>query len=349
MKKILFIDPLSQYGHVNFNKNYIKELRYRKFKIDFVFKEGYEKNFSIKKNILNIPKKLFVESNRLISIYHEILKLRYINNNLDLNKYDYIFLSSYNEIGIYFSGIKSKLILINHNNLQGLDNSLKLFFYKKISRNNCQIVFENYMKKYLESIGVTNVFKISHGFSERMINFNNNHIYKNKLASLKFGDFNKVIFISSVNKLDKKFFQELILDEKFITYLKDKNCLLVIKSKLNLLCNSRNIRLINYVLTDFEYNSIFMRSDLIIIKYPDFFKRRVSAVFFECVNNNKTCLIYKTETFLNYKNLINYDPYFNSKNELIEKISINLNLNMPTKFTISMNIRSDFTNFFNQY
>lgn len=349
MKKILYIDPLSQYGHVNFNKNYIKELRDKKFKIDFVFKEGYEKNFSIKKNILNLPKKLFVESNSLVSIYHDILKLRYINHNLDLTVYDYIFLSSYHEIAIYFSGIKSKLILINHNNLQRLDNSLKLFFYKKISRNNCQIVFENYMIKYLESIGVTNVFKISHGFSERMINLNNSHTYKNKLASLKFNDFNNVIFISSVNELDKEFFQQLILDEKFITYLKNKNCLLVIKSELNFLCNSTNVRLINYVLTDIEYNSIFMRSDLIIIKYPHFFKRRVSAVFFECVNNNKTCLIYKTETFLKYKNSINYDPYFNSKNELIEKISTNLNLNMRTKFSISMNIKSDFSNFFNQY
>jgi len=351
MKNVLYIDPLSQYGHINFNRIYIKELLNQECKLDYIFKEGYEKQLGIRSNVLSLPKELYLEGNSVLSRYYDVLKLRYIKRNIDLTKYDFIVLSSYDEIALYFSCIKSRLVLINHNNLQGLNNLIKLFFYRSVSKINIQIVFENYMKEYLHSLGIKNVARICHGFPQRIDADNTiiNDVIIINLKSVYLDDLKKVVFVPSVSNLDREFFQELILDESFLAYLENEECHLIIKTKLRLSCKSDNVKLIDYVLPDSVYNSLFARSDLIIIKYPASFKFRVSAVFLECVSSNKTCLIYETETFRNYKNVINYGAFFTSKQELRDKIMVNLNLNMLRKYSLSMNIDSDFAAFFGRY
>ena len=49
MKKILFIDPLSSDGHVNFNKIFIRELFKEEVTIDFIFKKGYNEKIRLPK------------------------------------------------------------------------------------------------------------------------------------------------------------------------------------------------------------------------------------------------------------------------------------------------------------
>ena len=51
MKRVLYIDPILQNGHVKFNKIYINKLNELDVIIDYIFVKGYEKNFNIN-NIL---------------------------------------------------------------------------------------------------------------------------------------------------------------------------------------------------------------------------------------------------------------------------------------------------------
>jgi len=118
--KILYIDPLSPNGHINFNNIQIKSL-YKIFdSIDFSFKKGYEKKICIKntETIFLIPEKFYKSTNNKIITRINLLKiLRYIKKNIDLSIYDFIIFSSYEEISLYFSFIKYPLILVNHNNI----------------------------------------------------------------------------------------------------------------------------------------------------------------------------------------------------------------------------------------
>ena len=341
-KKLLYIDYLSESGHISFNKNFIKEISELDLNIDYIFKASYSSKLGIKDNILTIPNKFYSSSNGFITRLNYIKILRFINQKINLNNYDYVLLSSYEEISLYFSRIKTKLILLNHNNLEGLGNSIKRFFLKKNSNSNYNIVFEKYMIDYLEKFKIKNLFKISHGLPAPI----DQTIIKNtifiKNHSIKLDSFNKIIFIPTLSYLDKEFLVQLVTDKGFIDFLNINNVLLILKTKEVFNVNLANFVVINEFLTEIDFNSIFFKSDLIILKYPITFKNRVSSLFFHCIANNKTCLINKIDALYAFKNKINYECYYESKEELISKIKININLEKNNKYSYWMNPKQDF-------
>mgnify|MGYP001418771426 CR=1 FL=1 len=246
--------------------------------------------------------------------------MNYINKFINRSNYDLIILSSYDTIALSLSSIKRKLFLINHNNLQCLNNRIKLFFFKRISMTHAHIVFENYIKNYLTSIGVKNVFKISHGLPKKIKpSFKIDYLKK-----LKRNNFKNSIFVPSSSSSDIDFIQKIILDVDFNNFLKSNDILLIIKGnyKLN---NCTNILVLNKYLKDDEYNYFFITSDIILIPYKNSFKNRVSAVLHECVSNNKPFICSDIEAFRVYESLIKYKPYFNSINDLKNQISGLLN------------------------
>lgn len=345
-KKLLYIDPHSHKGHVNFNKIYIRELYKRNLNIDFIFRDGYSIDLGTKKDILTIPNDFYSSNKGLLSRLNNFRILRYIDKKMSLEDYDYVILSSYDAITVFFSGIKCKLILVNHNTLQGLENRIKRFFFKSISKNNIHIVFEEYMKEYLFAIGVQNVYKISHGYMKPITKteINKNFCFEGSEVSLN--DFKKVLFIPSLHHLDQNFIEELIIDKGFISFLENNNILLIIKTILEIKSESINIQFITKNLTKREYQTVFLRSNLIIIKYPLSYKRRVSAIFLECVVNNKTCLLNKIDALFFYSKYINYDSYYNTRKDLYDQIINNLDLDISIKFSKWMDAKSDFEKFF---
>jgi hypothetical protein len=345
-KRLLYIDPLSFTGHVNFNKIYIKELYKMNLNINFVFKDGYSHKLGVKNDVLTIPNEFYSSNKGLLTRLNNIRILRYIDKKISLEDYDYVILSSYDTISLFFSGIKCKLILVNHNTLQGLENRIKRFFFKSISKNNIHIVFEEYMKDYLSTIGVHNVNKISHGFMKSITKteINKNFFFEGSEVSLN--DFEKVLFIPSLHHLDQIFIENLIIDKGFVSFLESNNILLVIKTNLKIKNESINIQFIMKNLTKREYQTVFLRSNLIIIKYPLTYKYRISAIFLECVVNNKTCLLNKTDALIYYKKYINYESYYETKEDLYNQIIKNLDLDISIKFSKWMNAKSDFKKFF---
>lgn len=330
MKKILFIDPFSSDGHVNFNQIFIKELLKEEVTVDFIFKKGYNKKIKMPKlNLIDtFPDSFFNEQKNIIANkLNEIKKMNYVNKIINLSNYDLIILSSYDTVALYLSSIKKKLFLINHNNLQGLNNCMKFFFFKKISKTHNHIVFENYMKNYLRSIGVKNVFKISHGLPNKINpTFNINYLEK-----IKRNNFKKFIFVPSSSSSDTDFIQQTILDADFNNFLKSNHTLLIIKGSY-VLNSSANVLVLNNHLPESEYNFYFIKSDIILIPYKRTFTKRVSAVMYECISNNKPFICSDIEAFRVYEDLIKYKPYFNSIDDLKTRILDLYNYDLKENF-----------------
>ena len=322
MKKVLYIDPFSTMGHLNFNKIYINEILKEDVIVDFLFRSYYSSKLGINNNFITIPENLFTKSdNRFITRLYEIKKLRFINKILALKSYDIVIMSSYDEISLYLNPIKSKLFLINHNNLIGLENQIKLFVYKKISKNNIQIVFEDYIKKYVNSIGISGVIKINHGLPEKFKV--NDNMAITSLRDLNIEQYKNLVFVPSSSSSDHGFISKLINNSYFQKYLNENNILLIVKGNFKTV-NNQNIQVIKKYLSKLEYRYLFIKSSIIIIKYPASFKNRTSAVFMECVANDKIALISKIKAFNELASKINYNPYFATINELINKIDVNL-------------------------
>ena len=107
MKKILFLDPFSLTGHVNFNAIYLNALSANDVQIDVVFKENYINLNTISKigKIIEIPTNYYsnLTGVGIVSRSYMFLQLLYVRRNVDLNNYDIIIMSSYEEISLFFS------------------------------------------------------------------------------------------------------------------------------------------------------------------------------------------------------------------------------------------------------
>jgi hypothetical protein len=350
--KVLYVDPLSPSGHINFNLIYIEALVKIFDSIDFAFKDGYEEKLFIPNNskIYVIPKKYYKYSNNKIINRLMLFKIfRYIKKNFNINHYDYVIFSSYEEIALYLNFYNRNLIIINHNNLKGLNNPVKLHFFKKIAEKNVNVVFDNSMRDYLSSLGLTNIHTINHGlpkpYNKKIIE---NQEMVNQFSYLK--NYKYILFTPSNLSVDNQFIKQLITDNEFKSFLKNSKTLLILKSyKINV--DSKNIRVINSFLTDLEYQYLFLKSNLIILPYPNTFNYRVSAVLFECMTNNKMCLTSDIPALKIYKKYFNYNPSFNTVSELMNKVSIikkNKNLNDESLYKKLNQLEPKFDNLFKQ-
>lgn len=326
-KKVLYIDPLSPNGHINFNRIYIEALLTQFEVVDFAFKIGYEKKLPIppKSKLYSIPDKYYSKSNNKILNRINFFKInKYIEKICDLNQYDIVIFSSYEEISLYMSFYKKTLILINHNNLSALNNPIKFFIFKKLAKKNINIVFENYMKVALNEKGIENTLVIHHGLpSPFSTNILNDSTLKSKFAFLD--NYKFVIFAPSGSSSDKIFLSNLISNEMFLAYLKGNDILFIVKNK-TLKSNHDNICIIDNYLTDIQYQYLFLVSNIILILYPKAFEFRVSAVLFEAMCNNKVCILSDILALKNYTNYFSYNPFYRNIEELMKKISFIIEL-----------------------
>lgn len=337
---------MSLNNHLNFNNNYIEALFNYTSNIDFVFKKNYSKKLNIKNdsNVFSIPEKYFskINNSSLSFRFGQYRILTYIKKKINFRDYDLIFLSSYEEFSTYISLINYKLILVNHNNIRRLDNPFKFIIFKKLTNNNINIVFENYIKIYLENFGLKNINIVSHGLPKPMpeivdINLETNNLINN------LSRFNKIIFSPSSSSSS---LEDLASNKIFISYLEKNKIVLILKDNFKNYF-SDNIIVINNFLTDPEYNYLFKISNLILIPYSKQFNFRVSGILFECFSNKKMCLVSDISAFRQYQNYFNYEPYFKDVSSLIQRIDkliVNDNniINEPYKTNNQFKINFDF-------
>lgn len=318
--KILYIDVMCSNGHVSFNKIYINKLISSGYEVKLILKKKYVKKLNLPDSMIlfELPYFLFYDfkgigiMNRLMMLISFI----YINIRISTSKFRDIYIGGYEEISFYFSFFINKTILINHNNIGGLNNKLKKYFFIKNTKKHKVLVFNEKIKNYLIKLKVKNIIVKPHGLPEKFYTSEHGNMYDT---------FRKVIFIPSSNSSNLKFILELINNCSFLEYLKKNNYLLIIKGDFSTI--NPNLIVINGYL-DFEvYKKIFLKADIILLPYPISFKYRVSGVLHECLANNKICLLSKIESFEVYTPHFKYNPFFRNIIELTERIDYLTNSN----------------------
>lgn len=315
-KKILFIDPLLQHGHVGFNQIYIQALEKENVEINFVLVKGYDQKLETpNKNIVySLPLFLFkLNLGGIVNRIFYLIGLVLIRVNVNIKSYDKVIFSSFEEISFYFSGIRN-VTVINHINAHKTNSKIKLFFLKKVLKRNTCIVFDKTTKEYLDQKGNFNIVVKPHGFLKPEAPFNKKIF--NLDTRLEETNFKHIIFSPSSNSSDDIFLKELIKCSEIIDFLKKNNILLILKGDFQ--SGEKNILILKKHISNQTYKQLFQKSTIILIAYPESFKYRVSGVLFECFSYNKPCLVKKNDMLLEYINHFCFEPYFDSSRGFIK-------------------------------
>lgn len=315
---LLYIDIISSPSHKNFNNIYLKNIKNLGIDIFTIFREGYSECIDVYgiNNLFKVPNKLYKGNGSFSKRLSYIKILFYIKQRINVFDYDYIIMSSYEEISLFFSFYYQNIILINHNNLANLGNRLKRIIFKFISYRKTHVVFEGYFKDYCLQIGVSNVKVVSHGLPEPISKSTINHdVLKGYLGPEQYNY--RVIFSPSSSSVDRDFIDNMLLDDKFTDFLEKNQWVFIVKGSGYKVC-SKNVIIINNYLSEIEYNSLLIRSDIVLLSYPVSHKYRVSAVFFECVANNKLMIMSDIELFKSYENYIKKPMFFTNVSMIIE-------------------------------
>jgi hypothetical protein len=318
--KILYIDPLLQNGHINFNTIFIDGLNNAGYQLEYVFVNGYENKLNIdpSKVIYLIPSFLFKQNlGKLVNRVTYFFALILIKYFVDFRNYDFIIFSSFEEISFFLSNTKNGY-LINHINVSSsCESKIKYFFLNKVLKNNSLIVLEKGIKDYLATKGNYDIHFLPHGLPKpkQLIKFNEDN-YDSILLTLK--NYNKILFSPSESSSDKIFINELIKSKQFLKYLENENILFVYKEDLKIA--KRNILAISGYLSQNLYDYLFLKADIILLAYPQSFKYRVSGILLECMANNKPCAISSVDILESYGDYFNYEALFLNIDELIHII-----------------------------
>ncbi|WP_312342370.1 hypothetical protein [Chryseobacterium binzhouense] len=314
MNKILYIDVICADGHINFNKIYINSLIESNEDVKLILKKGYanKMGFNSKFVLFELPEFLFYDFKK-IRFFNRLMmtiSLMYINIRILFKNYSNIYIGSYEEISFFCSFFGKKTILINHNNISGLSNSLKRFFFIKLSKKHTMLVFNNQIRDYLYELNIKNVIVKPHGLPEV---FSKNIITPIRKHS------ERIIFLPSHNSIDVNFIDDAFNNEMLLSLLKEYNFKIVKKG--GTVYKDSNIVTIDKVLGYEEYKSILLESDIILLPYPSTFKYRVSGILHECFVNDKLCLLSNIDAFRVYEGNFNYNPFFSDVNDLCRRLS----------------------------
>lgn len=321
MKKVLYIDPLSSDGHLNFNSIYIDALKKQSCKVKFIFKQGYHRKLGINDDEVQVElsEKYFRDYKcSLLNKYYSLLVMLKIKREIRCSEYDCVLFASYETLPMFLSRVKGdNIILVNHNNIRDLDSIIKAKMFKFISRKCQHIVFEKYIEEHLQTKGIRNVVTIPHGLPEPYVleegKDTNNPIF-DIIYSYSF-----VVFSPSSSSVDKGYINSLINNIEIVQFLEKNDILLIIKGGFKGI-DTENIKIIDYYLSDYDYKKLFLLSNLIMVTYPKNFKYRVSAVFFECIANNKTCILSDIKSLKCYKDYVTYNPYVLDGKDFISRV-----------------------------
>ena len=305
MRRILYIDPFSFEGHVNFNKIHIEALRRYGFRLEFVFKEGYGKLLGEEDVVYEYPERLYNHDSGNKWRLSQYRILRDIMQHVDLESYGRIFLSAYETFSVLLTGFPMSY-LVNHDNIQ--NNVIKIWGLRALAKKqHVHIALLRQSLGCLKAHGCVESYFVNHGLIES---------YPDEPRD---GGNQITVFSPSAESSDELFINEMILDDSLNEILESKNVRISIRSN-NLHSDRKNIEILSRRLSDDEYRKKFMASDYILIAYPEAFKYRVSGVLMEALACGKRILVRDIEAMREFRNLIGADNYFRDIRELSQCI-----------------------------
>jgi hypothetical protein len=357
IKRILFIDTDSSYGHVPFNAGWLSKLAETP---DVCIHVAGRKSYFDKikppqvEAVRHIPHTLYLSKDWGGFINRLFMWLRYVYVGLTnkLSVYDYVIFSNYDEIVLFFTRMRRHVFLVEHN-LAKLDSKIKLFFFQRISKRCRHIVFNEYMAKRLTDLGITNPVIIPHALSVPFL-LQPRALLSTIDSRFQQGNFAKILFCPSFNSSDTGFLSRLVADERFLDFIEKNGILFVMKCRRPLLhgaVKSKNILTLSALLSIEQYSALFIHSFALLIAYPERFKYRVSNVLNECISNNKLCFMSDIASLRYYAKHIRYPYYFSDVPELIRCISDAIERNVeaqPDKYLNTDELLCDFSELWEQ-
>ena len=312
--KILYINYMYQKGHINFDKIHIKALENEGFDVWLIIPSRIKMFFTTPsyKCLFTIPNWLCPKNaTPLLNRIAYLLTLLYIKFKINKTNYKHIFISNFDEVTLGLIPIDKQMYLYCHNTANNFGSKLKAFFIRKLAKNNHFIVFNNEMAKGFYKKGIEDVQVVSHGCVPP---FPNAESLKLKVDV----DYRRIIFIPS-ERTSSVFLQDFLMNKEFIHFIEQNKILIVVRNYHQNI-TSEFTHPVNRYLSTSEYRSLFLKSDFILIAYPDNFGYRVSGISFECIANKKNLLFLANDS-LNYcKSFYNYNPEFKNITELIAKL-----------------------------
>lgn len=318
MRRILYIDYIFLFGHVNFDKIQINALRRTGAAVKLVMHEAFAARlgFPAQDYELVIPARLNppAGASPLLNRIYFLRTLLYIRRHVDFRAWDAVVFSTFDEVTMSLVPLCRRKLLFCHGNVTTLGITAKRLLMKLIGRHNYFLVFNDYMRRKCLATGLSRTMVVSHGCVKP---------YRMDRAAERLpfdkSRYSMVIFHPSASP-NVEFFRSLTSDRGFCDFLMRENILLVLHTDTALGSACPNIMEIKGYMEGDEYKALFLTSDIILIAYPASFCYRVSGVSYECVANGKRALILSSDAFNYCRDYYNYDPMFADARALEEKI-----------------------------
>ena len=307
---ILVIDYLSPPGHANFDQIHIQSLLDLGHKLCLVGRRGQFPAFNASSvvNKVQIPEKYYKchfkksISERILGI----LCLLWIKRHIKLREYEKIVFLTYDILSIPFFRADVPVYLVNHNNVDQFESSIKLKITKHLPSNYAHVALNEYMADELRKfLSGKTVFMVPHGYLPPT---------GEEVRPSFVQDGECFIFCPVNRNFNDVLIKEILKSEMVDRYLKKRDIILYVKSQL-LSQNKGNIKVLPYLNTD-EYNYMLSHSKAVILPYGDDFRYRCSGILFECVPRKIPILATEREALLIYKNRIDI-RFFRDSTSLI--------------------------------
>lgn len=315
-KKCLYIDIVSPNEHLNYNKGFLRNIP-EEINLDICAKGNYIAKEDVNyNNYFCIPDEFIYKysADRVLPQVYMRVKIakaiKWVKHNIDLKLYDIVIWAYIDEMvfSLMCRSQKSRVIFMDHLIGEVANSKIKRFFFKMIKNEFEIIVFEDYIKKFVEELG-----------SSRKV-----WVVKHPLPVIPVFPKQKSEEVNSDVKI--VFAPALSNDEKFIDFIienKDnlpKNIKFVIRSTQKEYSSS-NVLIYNKRISDEMYYTYMMESSVVLIHYGEYYNFRTSGVLYEAAQLRKPVVLFCGNTLKNYYTTYSEIIYpFYTNDEFIQNI-----------------------------
>lgn len=317
--KVLIVDYIAGYGHRSFNRIHINAIKSCGVDIQLISKKGffdYLNDNSLKQSL--IPSVFFRSFKagvfaQIFARLFDILKLLVVKWVSLKSNSDFIIFLDYDILSFFTFRTNTPVALVNHFNVDDLDNKFKLNLTKKLPPHYAFVDLNTFIDNHFKQLipGVKSVV-IPHGLD---------HFVSNEDKSLLTPfDLEKYVFCPVSSSFNKRLLEDIFTSKKLESYLHERRMKICMKGNAVDVCKiDRIIQLPSYV-DDVLYNTLLSNAFAVFLPYDDSFKYRVSGVLHECYAKNIPVICSRTESFEQYEQYMAYDSLIHNVDDFIHTL-----------------------------
>ena len=318
--RILIVDPLSFYGHVNYNYGIIDAIS-EKYECDVIVNEyqceqlinkGINSNkflkvYPNKWNIAELSKKYNKILYHILYRYY-FLKIVYCaikqKNNYDFVLFTSIEITSFVLLSMFFN---EKTAIVDHNIGKIKKSNLYNLSWRLCNNKIKIVVLEDFIRDMvLSEIPTKKVFVVHHPLPSQTM------IYTNLPKD------DKIVVFAPSNSNDEGILEQVVkekMSSKIFVYAKSHK----------LRYKTKNIEISPDFISNEMYSELMGKADFILLPYESSYNYRISAVLFEAIVRNKKVILLNNNTLSFYKDIFPQNIILIDNSDFISEI-VNGNL-----------------------